>query len=94
MVNSSVAQISTKQSTLPDSVIQSYVQGNYAKALSQLETLAKEGNVVAQANLGVWHAQGIGVARNMQLAKFWIQKAAKSGYDKALANLGTIYLGG
>ena len=55
------------------------------------EIKAKNGDRIAQYNLGYKLANGIGVERDMKLAADWYLKAAEQGLPEAQYNLSTIY---
>lgn len=44
-----------------------------------------------QNNLGVMYRDGSGVAKDLNAAIGWFQKAATQGYTKAMINLGSVY---
>jgi TPR repeat protein len=55
---------------------------------------AQMGDVSAQAALGSLYHHGKGVAQNLDLAKFWWEKAAEQGHTVAQFNLGLMYYKG
>src|SRR5690606_8850943 len=55
---------------------------------------ARRGDRVAQYNLGLMHAFGLGVDENPVEAAAWYRKSAEQGYDKAQAVLGLYYAAG
>ena len=57
----------------------------------RIKALASNGVVAAQHRLGFMYFNGDGVARNLELALHWYQRAAYSGLDIAQYNLGVIY---
>lgn len=59
-----------------------------------LEPLAREGNVVAQFNLGVLHDNGRGVWQDHAAAARWYRLAAKQGHAAAQFNLAGLYFEG
>src|SRR5438093_1554982 len=61
---------------------------------AQLEKAAEQGDVKAQFNLGVVHANGASVPKDVAQAARWYQKSADQGYAKAQSNLGTLYAQG
>lgn len=65
--------------------------GNYTTALAIFETLAKEGNVGAQFQLGWMYDNGLGVPQDYSQAQTWYRKAAAQGNANAQSNLGTMY---
>uniref|UniRef100_UPI0013D44ADD tetratricopeptide repeat protein n=1 Tax=Moraxella catarrhalis TaxID=480 RepID=UPI0013D44ADD len=56
-----------------------YQQGNHAKAFEWFTKAAHQGDAQAQYNLGVMHAQGLGVRQDYHKAFEWTTKAAKQG---------------
>ena len=54
-------------------------------------TVAKQGDVTAQYNLGVMYGEGVGVPENESEAVKWFRKAADQGYADAQYNLGLMY---
>ena len=52
---------------------------------------AKQGDAVAQNNLGLMYANGDGVPENDAEAVKWFRKAADQGYASAQYNLGLMY---
>ena len=66
-------------------------QGDYAKALQEWTSVAVQGDVKAQYNLGVMHADGLGTKQNYTEAAKWYLLAAKEGYGAAQYNLGILY---
>ena len=55
---------------------------------------AADGDIQAQFNLGVIHANGRGVPRNDKEAVGWYRKAAAQGHAQAQFNLGAMYANG
>ncbi|MEX2364958.1 MAG: SPOR domain-containing protein [Pseudohongiellaceae bacterium] len=62
-------------------------QGDYASAVSQLKSLAENGNTLAQYNLALFYKNGTGVATNAQLAEYWFEQAARSRMIEAYGQL-------
>lgn len=60
----------------------------------QLQTLATQGNAIAQFNLGVLHDVGRGVAQDYAQAVQWYRLAAAQGHAGAQFNLGGMYFEG
>jgi hypothetical protein len=56
---------------------------DYASALQILGPLAKQGNAVAQFNLGYLFDEGQGVSQNYDFAATWYRKAADQGLVEA-----------
>lgn len=71
-----------------------FEQGDYKTAYRLWLPLAKNNNTEAQNYLGIHHYLGLGVDRDLDRAKYWYEKAAKSGYPDAQYNLGQMYENG
>jgi uncharacterized protein len=81
----------------PDSLADAPIAASAAELSSNvplLETLAAQGNAVAQFNLGVLHDTGRGVWQDYKLAAQWYRKAAMQGHAAAQFNLGGLYYEG
>lgn len=63
----------------------------YQKALSLWRTLAEQGDVASQINIGEMYAKGLGLTKNITEALMWFKKAAAQGSAKAEFSLGEIY---
>ena len=61
------------------------------RAVEYLRRAAECGEATAQANLGVLHWQGWGVARSEEEAAEWWRKAAEQGHRSAQLNIGALY---
>ncbi len=68
-----------------------YKRGDYSTALREWRPLAKQGNAVAQYNLGVMYEAGLGVPQDYAEAVKWYRKAGEQGVVKAQYNLGEMY---
>ena len=68
-----------------------YYRGDYQAALREWRPLAKQGNVLAQANLGNMYLQGFGVAQSDTEAVNWYRKSAEQGNADGQNHLGTSY---
>ena len=68
-----------------------YQSGDYATALREFQPLAKQGNAIAQYNLGLMYHKGKGVPQNYKTAMKWYRLAAKQGNAGAQSNLGVMY---
>jgi uncharacterized protein len=64
-----------------------------SKSLDALKARAKQGDAIAQFNLGVAYHVGKGVPRDDEEAVKWMQNAAAQGYAPAQSKLGLHYLG-
>ena len=56
-----------------------YKSGDYATAIREWTTLAKQGDASAQHNLGQLYYQGKGVPQDDKTAAKWFRLAAKQG---------------
>jgi TPR repeat protein len=68
-----------------------YQRGDYATALREWQPLAKQGQAVAQYQLGLLSANGQGVPKDDAEARQWYEKAAAQGHANAQVNLGSLY---
>ena len=68
--------------------------GDYAKAAALFIPLAKQGDPVAQFNLGVLYTQGLVIMADYREAVQWYLAAAEQGHAQAQANLGELYAKG
>jgi TPR repeat protein len=64
------------------------------KAVEMTFKAAKQGNLFAKHNLGIFYQDGIGVTRNPQEAIKWFREAAEGGFGEAQNHLGYCYDGG
>ena len=71
-----------------------YQAGDYSQAFRLFQQFADRGDAMAQNNLGMLYAEGLGVAQDYQQAKAWWQKAANQGHAGAQYNLGVMYYEG
>ncbi|MDZ7802645.1 SPOR domain-containing protein [Thiohalophilus sp.] len=62
-------------------------RGEHDRALSILKQRAEADDPVAQYDLALFYKNGIGVASNRQLAKYWFKRAARGGIVNAYAQL-------
>lgn len=74
--------------------VTAFDSGNYAAAYKAWITLAEQGHVVAQTNIAMMFAKGLGVPQDPAAAARWYQMAAKAGNAKALFKLATMYATG
>jgi len=77
-----------------DDGVEAYLAGRYESALEIWAPLAAEGDAVAMFNIGVLHAQGLGVKQDPVVAVDWYRQAADRGYAPAQFNLGASYHNG
>lgn len=68
-----------------------YQHGDYATALREWQSLAKQGHAVAQYRLGLLYSNGHGVPKDDAQARQWYEKAASQGHVDAQVNLGSLY---
>lgn len=68
-----------------------FQKGDYAGALKEWRTLAESGHAVAQFNLGLMHAKGLGMPKDETEAVRWYRRAAEQGHVDAQNNLGFMY---
>lgn len=73
---------------------EAYESGQYVRALSIWEPLARQGSTDAQINLGVMYDYGKGVVEDPEVAAHWYRQAAEQGNASAQYNLGQLYLAG
>lgn len=59
--------------------LKAYKSGDYAAALKEWRPLAENGHAGAQYNLGFNFVQGKGVPKDLVLAYFWFDLAARQG---------------
>ena len=69
----------------------SSVGADYKKTLSELETLANQGNLIAQIKLGTAYRKGTGVTQDYKKAVKWFTLAAEQGNAFAQYNLGVMH---
>lgn len=69
-------------------------EGNYEAALLEWRPLAEQGDPAAQYGLGVFYANGHGVAQNDAEAIRWYRLAAANGHAEAQNHLGGMYFTG
>ena len=72
-----------------------YDRGDYRVAFSEFRTLADKGDIEAQTMVGWMLSQGLGVPKDFQAGRSWLERAAAAGHDPASAkaqhDLGVIY---
>ena len=65
----------------------------YAEALEFLQSSAEAGNTNAQAQLGLFHEEGVGgLPKDVMKATEWLERAAAGGSTRAQAHLGLLYM--
>jgi TPR repeat protein len=78
----------------PRDRIVAYHPDNYSVAYRRFASRAKNGDAIAQNNLGHMYADGRGVPRDVQKAIYWYNRSAEHGFGPAKVNLGVVYLYG
>ncbi|MBF0161807.1 MAG: SEL1-like repeat protein [Magnetococcales bacterium] len=58
--------------------------------LERFDHAARQGDAVAQTNLGAMYLHGVGVRRNVSKAQYWFQRAAEQDEGLAQFNLGVL----
>jgi TPR repeat protein len=71
-----------------------YLHGDYEKARTDIEFLARGGEARAQYDLGLMYDQGQGVPQSDAKAMEWYERAAQQGEPRAQYNLGLMHLNG
>lgn len=71
-----------------------FQRGDYALARQEWHPLAVQGMAVAQFNLGILYAKGLGTPQDYPLAATWFLQAAEQDYAAAQFNLGLLYARG
>ncbi len=66
----------------------------WAQTLSEIQTLAEQGNAPAQFALGTLYRDGQGVDQDLTQTLKWWERAAELGHGDAQYALGNIYSGG
>jgi len=74
--------------------MEAYREHNYSAAVHLWQPIAESGYAPAQYNLGVVHARGLAVQKDMNVAGRWWQAAANQGNVDAQYNLGLLYATG
>ncbi len=67
---------------------------DYTTAIRLWRTLADQGDVDAQHNLGLMYERGHGVTQDHAVAVSWFRKAADQGFAAAQLSLGVLYENG
>jgi uncharacterized protein len=74
-----------------DSGLEAYTSGSFEMAAREWAPLAEKGDAAAQYHLGLLHDEGQGVARDLDLARYWYLRAAQQGFVDAFFILGEMY---
>ncbi len=77
-------------------IVRDYVPANQVNVpnISELQSLAYNGNPVAQYELGKLYYNGLGVPKSHKNAMNWWLKSSNSGYANAQYSLGILYFEG
>lgn len=70
-----------------DLAMVAYTHGDFEKAANLWQPLARDGNALAQYNLGQLYMQGKGVTRDANIGRYWLSQAARQGLAEAYAAL-------
>lgn len=73
---------------------EAYNEGDYSRAYSEWESLANEGDVIAQSSLGIMYHLGQGVDKNDKTAFELFSLSARQGFAPAQMSLGNMYENG
>jgi TPR repeat protein len=68
-----------------------FQRGDHANAWFGFWGLAREGHAAAQFNLGQFYREGIGIAADLTIARYWYAEAAAQGHAYAQYNLGLMF---
>jgi S1-C subfamily serine protease len=64
------------------------------QSIEELRTLAEQGDIDAQFNLGRKYGKGKGVEKDYKQGAYWLTKAAEQGHESAQYILGSMYNAG
>lgn len=70
------------------------LMGDYGRAFSLFQPLAREGDARAQFNLGVLYERGQSAVPNFSKTALWYRLSAEKGHAGAQTNLGALYENG
>ena len=73
---------------------EAYNRGDYATAFRELNTLATNGDALAEYLLGLMYVKGEGVPQDFKQGEYWRFLAAEQGHAQAQFNLGVMYAEG
>jgi len=73
-----------------DLLMRSETHEAYRRAVPWLQRLAKTRDAWAEYHLGLIYDHGLGVHRNIRVARGWYEKSSASGYASAQLNLGVL----
>lgn len=96
--STSLAEMSLRASGIYGEIfelaMEAYQDQDYRAAITLWTSIAGFGHAAAQYNLGVVHARGLSVPKNMSIASNWWRAAANQGNVDAQYNLGLLYATG
>ncbi len=88
--SAAAAPAAVDESTVAEAVSH-YDGGRHAQALALFLPAAEAGSLSAQYHLGLMHARGEGVSRDLSAAAGWFERAARGGHNHAQFILGHMY---
>lgn len=68
--------------------------GDYAAGATLMRRAAEGGEIIAQYRYGKLHEKGLGVPRDLSLARQWTERAANGGNNRAMHDLAVFYAQG
>lgn len=71
-----------------------YQAKNYTQAMAQFKQAAASDNTLAEYNIGVMYAKGLGVPKDDAQAAYWYKKVAYKGIKEGQFSLGMAYFFG
>jgi len=74
-----------------EDAIDAFAAGDFTTAATLLRPLAAEGVTMAQHDLGIMYARGLGVTQSYPEAMRWYRAAAEAGNPGSAHNLGVLY---
>ncbi|MGQ3675782.1 tetratricopeptide repeat protein [Xanthobacter sp. TB0139] len=93
-VNVPSPSVSSSDDDLMRDALEAAQKGDFETALSIWEPLARSGNSRAQNNIGACFIDGLGVERNYELARQWLELSAEMGDPIGHRNLAGLCLKG
>lgn len=87
-----IAALTACATSLEEQANQAFAAGDYATALTGYQTLAAQGDPVAEGALAYMYYTGSGVPKDVATARHWYEKAAVDGDARSARNLGNLYL--
>jgi len=74
-----------------DAGVAAFTAGDYAAAIAEWQTSARQGDAASQYGMGLIYESGRGVGRDYTQAAAWYLRAADQGHAGAQFNLGHLY---